>query len=225
MKWTTECWVALSLYRPKWLWWLSKVLVEAQGNRTHLLFPPLPCSSNAARLLSFINSHRPSRSPSPQVISIYHKFPFLPHSFLPHFISLPPFCHPRHAFFPPVEPRFIFSSSFSWSVLASSRQSESSPLLHLPRSYLLVVLSVSIRADCCHFCPCVSFLILFFSFLDAVRSAFLHLPLYWWTMTKGPGVNTGEVCGPLEHFISHVSKFSFRSWSWTHSFKIARWLI
>lgn len=35
------------------------------------------------------------------------------------------------------------------------------PLLHLLRSYLLILPSVSIRADCCHFrpvCPCISFL-------------------------------------------------------------------
>lgn len=183
MKPTTEHWVALRSYRLKWLWWLSKVLVEAQGNPTHLLFLS-PLSTNAAvALLHYIFTLDASLSFLLFLLFSPHKSLILPHSFSLLLPSLPSFSF-WGAHIISVEPWFTFLLPLSPSVFLPSKQSKRGPFLHLLFSYLLVVPSVSIRADCCHFravCPCISFCVVFFSFLDTVPSVFFYPSFSWRT--------------------------------------------
>lgn len=126
-----------------------KVLVEAQGNLTHLLFLS-PHSTNAVLSLSFI-THSPHHPPFLPLISSFHKS-LLPLSFSSILVRLAwahHFCRVLIHF-----PLARLSIR-----LAGSSATGMQPLLHLLRSYLLIIPSVSIRADCCHFrpvCPCIS---------------------------------------------------------------------
>lgn len=83
----------------------------------------------------------------------------------------------------PVAPLAIYLASFSAS---DSPSAASPPLLHLLRAYLLILPSVSIRADCCHFgavCPCISFL-----FSRSLSSTQFPLSL---SIHLSPGEQTG----------------------------------
>lgn len=186
MKRPAEHSVALSSYRLKWLWWISKVLVEAQRE-------PNPSPVSIFSLAQMLHSHWTPSSPSLHIpldnpllplISSFHKSPFaivslhallFPHL---HFVT-----EARSVLIISVELRFTFLEPVFPSVLPVFQQSECKPLLHLLHSYLLILPSVSIMADCCHFrpvCPCISFLFLP-SYQHRVPSVFLDPSLSWQT--------------------------------------------
>lgn len=171
MKRMVEHWVALSSYKLKWLWWIGKMLVEAQGNLTHLLFLS-PCSTNAAQ--SLCNTHfPPSLHIHPcypslfSLISSLHKSLCATFSFCALlFFPSPPFYnswHGRCSSFLSSPDSLCSSPSLHRSCQLCSRRgvSQMRPHQHLLCFYLLILPSVSIKFDCCHFrpvCPCISFL-------------------------------------------------------------------
>lgn len=149
------------------------MLVEAQKDLTHLMFL-FHRSTNAAQSLFFI-SRSPHHSSFLSQISLFDESLALPHS-VPcfrlsciHFVRVGPFAHHicRALMYFLLVPLSVCLVCFS----AIQR------LLHLLCSYFLIVQSVSIRVDCCHFrpvCPCISFPIRCLSFLHTLPSVFLN---------------------------------------------------
>lgn len=178
---------------------------KCRGNLTHLLFLSscsLKCCTvtESPPLLHYIF---PSTTPPPlrPLISSFHKSlfaivslhaPLFPHL---HFVT-----EARSVLIISVELRFTFLEPVSPSVLPVFQQSECKPLLHLLHSYLLILPSVSITADCCHFrpvCPCISFLFLP-SHQHRVPSVFLKPSPSWQTEGRcytDSGVGSTSVLG------------------------------
>lgn len=155
MKWRVAFRVAPSSYWRKWLWWTSEVLMETQGITAHLLFPPLLVPQTK-------HSHQ---KPSPSPFPSSSNFPFAWITFTVIFALLSSILQPGHAqcssylCSPDSLPRSP-SLHLSCRLFNKRRLSQTHPRLHLLSSYLLILPSVSIRADCCHFrpiCPCISF--------------------------------------------------------------------
>ena len=200
MKWRRAFRVAPSSYRCQWLWWTSKVLMEAQGSPGQLLFL---LSSRCKQ-----HSHQ-EPSPSPFPSSSNFLFPWITFTDFRFALLL----------FAAGPCSVLIISAYSWHAslqrlspsimpaLTSTTSRKTHPRLHLLSSYLLILLSFSIRPDCCHFsrvCPCF-FLILSLSFHHRVPSVFLNPSRPWKTDTRhgadtsGDGAEVGW-SAPLNHF-------------------------
>lgn len=217
MKWRGAFGVAPSCCGRKRLWWISEVLTEVRGIAAHL--PALLSLRHKQSTLT--NSPRHHHFPLHLIPPFHRRFPSVIFALLSsilqpgHAQCSPRLRRPDSLPSAPPSPPLLHPSC---RLFSKRRLSQTHPRLHLLSSSLLILPSVSIRADCCHFrpiCPCISF-----SFSPSLSttefplSFSIHLapgkqtPRRWHHQGMERGVRRGRGgegwSAPLNHFVPQL---------------------